>query len=58
MTISVDADAQMMRWSFNGQQFAETVITNYLKQKSFVAFVSMHHEKDVVNFRVKGVMAA
>jgi hypothetical protein len=39
---------QTMKWKVNNEQFAESVITNYLKQKSFVGFVSMFHKNDVV----------
>lgn len=32
-------------------QFAESVITNYLKKKSFAAFVSMFHKGDTVSLK-------
>jgi hypothetical protein len=37
-----------MKWKLNGEQFAESVITNYLKQKYFVVYVSMLHKNDAV----------
>lgn len=40
-----------MRWKVNGEQFVEGVITNYLKQKTFVAFASLLHKNDVIAIR-------
>lgn len=53
MALSIDADAQKCKWSLDGEEFAESVITNYLKQKSFVAYISMLHEKDTVKFTIE-----
>jgi hypothetical protein len=52
ITIEIDADAQTMKWKLNGEPFAESVITNYLKQKSFTAFASMFHKDDIVKINM------
>ena len=38
--VSVDADSQMMYWRLDGQVFAKSVLTNYLKSLPCVAYVS------------------
>ncbi len=48
VSIDIDADLQTIKWKFDGQMFAESVLTNYLKQKSFVAFISMFNKGDSV----------
>lgn len=48
LAISIDADSQKMKWLINGEVFAESVITNYLKEKTFRAYISMLHKDDTV----------
>ena len=50
ISIDVDADEQTIKWKFNGETFAESALTNYLKQKSFVGFISMFHKSDIVKY--------
>ena len=38
----------MVYWRFDGKVFAKSVLTNYLKGTSCVAFISMFHEGDSV----------
>lgn len=52
ITIEIDADAQQMKWFFNNVAFSESIITNYLKEKSYVAYVSMMSVGDAVNISV------
>lgn len=44
-----------MKWLFNGILFAESVITNYLKEKSFVAFVSMLSKGDSLKIDISSI---
>lgn len=44
-----------MKWLFNDILFAESVITNYLKEKSFVAFVSMLSKGDSLKIDVSSI---
>lgn len=48
ISLEIDNEAQGIKWMLNGQQFAFSVITNYLKQKTFTAYVCMLHKGDVV----------
>ena len=41
-----------MKWLFNNVAFSESVITNYLKEKTYVAYVSMMSMGDAVNVTV------
>jgi len=44
-----------MKWLFNNVNFSESVITNYLKEKSYVAYVSMMSVGDAVNVSVSPI---
>jgi len=46
-----------MKWFFNGIIFTESVITNYLKEKSFVAFVSLLSFGDSIKIDVSPIEA-
>lgn len=46
-----------MKWLFNGVLFTESVITNYLKEKSFVAFVSILSKGDSIKIDVSTIIA-
>ncbi len=47
----INSDAQTIQWLFNGQHFADSVITNYLKEKTYTAYISMVHIDDVVEMK-------
>lgn len=53
ISLLIDVEKQNIIWSFNGVKFAESVITNYLKQKTFVAYVSMFNKGDSVRVNLK-----
>ena len=57
ITVEIDADAQKMKWLFNGALFTDSVVTNYLKEKSFVAFVSILSKGDEVKIEVSPIEA-
>jgi len=44
-----------MKWFFNNVAFTESVITNYLKEKTYVAYVSMMSVGDGVNVSVGSI---
>ena len=44
----VDVDEQIIKWFFEGEQFAFSTLTNYLKYQVCVAYISMIHVNDVV----------
>jgi predicted RNA-binding protein with TRAM domain len=44
-----------MKWLFNGTLFTDSVVTNYLKEKSFVAFVSILSKGDEVKIEVSPI---
>jgi hypothetical protein len=44
-----------MKWFFNNVAFTESIITNYLKEKSFVAYVSMMSVGDAINVSVSSI---
>ena len=46
-----------MKWLFNGVLFTESVITNYLKEKSFAAFVSILSKGDSIKIDVSPITA-
>jgi hypothetical protein len=46
-----------MKWLFNGALFTDSVVTNYLKEKSFVAFVSILSKGDEVKIEVSPIEA-
>lgn len=46
-----------MKWLFNGVLFTESVITNYLKEKSFAAFVSILSKGDSIKIDVSSITA-
>ena len=49
VAMEIDADEGTVGWKFNGTKFAESVITNYLKGKNMVAFISMAHKQDALD---------
>lgn len=51
ITMLINSDAQTIQWLFNGQHFADSVITNYLKEKTYTAYISMVHIDDVVEMK-------
>ena len=46
-----------MKWLFNNASISESIITNYLKEKSYVAYVSMMSVGDAVNVSVSSSIA-
>lgn len=46
-----------MKWLFNGILFTESVITNYLKEKNFAAYVSLLSSGDSVKIDVSPIEA-
>jgi len=42
-----------MSWNFNGVEFAQSVITNYLLQKGIVAYVSTLNKGDTITIAVE-----
>lgn len=46
--IQLDFVKQIINWKLNEFKFAESVITDYLKGKKLVAYVSMLHKGDQI----------
>lgn len=46
--MDIDADAQKILWKVNNTLITESVITNYLKYKYFVAYCSLVHKDDEI----------
>ena len=44
----VDVDEQIIKWLFEGEQFAFSTLNNYLKEQNCVPYVSMIHAGDSV----------
>lgn len=44
----IDSDTQLISWRLNKEEFAQSVITNYLKNKKCVPYVTMVHVEDIV----------
>ena len=46
--LDFEVEKQLMTWRLNGKAIGESIITNYLFFKTFVAYVSMVHAGDIV----------
>jgi hypothetical protein len=38
-----------IKWFLNGEVYAETIITNYMRYVKVVPYLAMYHVEDVVN---------
>jgi hypothetical protein len=53
VSLRINLEKQVISWSFNGVEFTQSVITNYLMQKGIVAYVSSSSKGDTVAIAVE-----
>ena len=44
----VNVENQMIKWRYEGEEFAKSTLTDYLRGQKCVAYISMVHAKDTV----------
>jgi len=55
--LEIDCDADVVFWKFEGKRFAESVITEYLKSKDWIAYLSLVHVNDIVSINAEPIHA-
>ena len=49
IVVQVNMDDGEIKWFLNGEVYAETIITNYMRYVKVVPYLAMYHVEDVVN---------